>query len=127
MLGRRLRRSRSSRASAGPRERAKNSTPRSIHRSAGARIVKDAAHHLLGIAPQKLLFHASVKNDPILSSLTSSRIQSAGLAIIEVVRVKRMLIAGPGDSASVIDLPPHRQNTMTPSAIRSPTVRKAGC
>jgi len=51
-----LRRSRFSRASAGPRERAKNSTARSIHRSAGARIVKDAAHHLLGIAP---LFRAS--------------------------------------------------------------------
>jgi hypothetical protein len=92
-----------------------------------ARIEVSCLHKLLGIAPQKLLFHASVKNDPILSSLTSSRIQSAGLPIIEVVRVKRMLIAGPGDSASVIDLPPHRQNTMTPSAIRSPTVRKAGC
>lgn len=118
--------SRFSRDSAGRREPA-TSAARPIQRSSGARIQNDAVRHFVGIAPEKLLFHASVKNDPILLSLTSSRIQSAGSTISEVVCVKRMLTAGPHYSASVIGLPPHRQNTVTLVAMGSSFVRKAGC
>lgn len=118
--------SRFSRDSAGRREPA-TSAARPIQCSSGARIQNECPHHFVGIAPQKLLFHASVKNDPILSSLTSSRIQSAESASSEVVCVKRMLTAGPCHSASVINSPPHRQNTVTLAAMGSPFVRKAGC
>lgn len=115
-----------SRDSAGRREPA-TSAARPIQCSGGARIQNECPHHFVGIAPQKLLFHASVKNDAILSSLTRSPIQSAGSAIGEVVRVKRMLTVAPRHSAGVINSPPHRQNTVTLAAMESPAVRKAGC
>ena len=91
-----------------------------------ARIEVSCLHELLGIAHQKLLFHANVKNDAISSSLTNAWVQSASLAKGEVVCVRRMIIARCGNSACIIDLAPHRQDAVTSTAIGSSFVKKAG-
>jgi len=91
-----------------------------------ARIEVWCPHQLLGIAPQKLLFHAGVKNEAISALLTIERDHSVVLARAGEVCVRRMMNIVRQNSARDVKLPPRRQKVATSTALKSPFVGKAG-
>lgn len=118
---RRARRSRFSRASAGPRERTKFGR-RSIQPRRGAD--KLWTPQIVGIAPNSLLFHSNVKKGAILSVVTKGVLASCGLAIMTSPSAKSKMTKLCKSSADVISLIRHCQIVMRHTTSLSSTVRR---